>query len=102
MAIDFRSVPINFDPTSGQTQSQSATAVFGSTVRRADAALKGYTIGFDNGEHPLLQQEVSIVSTSINDNTVTVTVDFLVRDGSGDIDDPFSGSVAVLVLADVA
>ena len=102
MALDFRNVNVRFDPTSGRPQRETATAVFGARVRRATAALKGFNIGFTNGQHPVLREEIDIDVTSILDNTVTVAVDFLIRDSSGNIDDPFSGSVEVLVLADVA
>ena len=102
MAIDFRNLQIRFDPTSGRPQRESATAVFGGPVRRANAALKGFNIGYTNGDHEVLRQEVDVDVTSILNNTVTVAVDFLLRDSSGDIDDPFSGSVEVLVIADVA
>lgn len=102
MALDFRELTIRFDPTTGRTQRESATAVFGDRVRRASAALKGVNIGYNNGDHHLLRQEFDIDVTTIVNNTVTVAVDFLLRDNSGNIDDPFSGSVEVLVLADVA
>lgn len=102
MAIDFRNLQISFDPTRGRAQRESATAVFGSPVRRANAALKGFNITYNNGDHHLLRQEVDIDVTSVLNNTVTVAVDFLLRDGSGNIDDPYSGSVEVLVIADVA
>ena len=102
MTMDFREVTIRFDPTSGRAQRESATAVFGSRVRRASAALKGINIGYTNGDHELLRQEVDIDVTTILNNAVTVAVDFLLRDASGNIDDPYSGSVEVLVLADVA
>lgn len=102
MAVDFRPLTLNFDPTSGQIQRQSATALFGSAVRRADAALKGYNIRYNNGDHHLLQQEVNIIDVARNNNSATVTVEYLLRDSSGNIDDPYSGTVQVLVFADVA
>jgi hypothetical protein len=102
MAVDFRQVRINFDPTSGREQRESGTAVFNSTVRRANAALKGFSIGYNNGDHELLRETVDVDVTSIISNTVTVAVDFLLRDSSGNIDDPYSGFAEVLVMADVA
>lgn len=102
MALDFRDVTVRFDPSQGRPQRESVTAVFGGRVRRASAALKGVSIGYNNGDHHVLRQEFDIDVTQLSNNTVTVAVDFLLRDGSGNIDDPFSGSVEVMVLADVA
>jgi hypothetical protein len=102
MAIDFRRTTITFDPTSGREQRESATVVFNSNVRRAEAALKGFSIGYNNGDHELLRETIDVDVASINNNTVTVAVDFLLRDSSGNIDDPYSGFAEVLVLADVA
>jgi hypothetical protein len=34
--------------------------VFGGRVRRASAALEGLNIGYTNGDHELLRQEVDI------------------------------------------
>ena len=41
MSMDFRELTINFDSTSGRKQRESATAVFGSAVKKAQAILKG-------------------------------------------------------------
>ncbi|MDQ3843131.1 MAG: hypothetical protein M3342_03835 [Bacteroidota bacterium] len=41
-------------------------------------------------------------STSINNNTVNITVNFALRDNSGTFDDAYSGFVDVLVIVDRA
>lgn len=102
MTLDMRNLNIRFDPTTGRAQRESATAVFGSQVRRANAALKGFNITFNNGDHNFLREQVDVDVTGINNNTVEVAVDFVLRDSSGNFDDPYSGSVEVLVIADVA
>jgi len=102
MALQFRDVTVNFDPTSGGVQHEQATAVFDSQVLNATVALKGFNVTFDNGDHHVLQETIEASVFATNDNTVTVQVDFLLRDNSGNIDDPFSGSAAMLVLAEVA
>lgn len=102
MALDFRNVVVPFNPTSGAAQRENGTAVFGSTVRRANTALKGFNIFYTNGDHHVLRQEIDIDLTSINGNSVNFAVDFTLRDNSGTFDDPFGGSVEVLVIADVA
>ena len=49
-----------------------------------------------------VEQEVDLDITRISGNAVTVAADFLLRDGSGNIDDPFSGFVQAVVVADTA
>ena len=102
MALDFRVVNITFDPTAGRPQRESGTAVFNSNIRRANAALKGFNITYNNGDHHLLREEIDIDITQVQNNTVEVAVDFVLRDSSGNFDDPYSGKVEVLVIADVA
>ena len=103
MAFDFRVVGIDFDPTAGQIQTESRTIGFGKHINRATAAVNGFDVRYTNGEHPTLRQLVDISTVSIDNNTqtVTVTARLLIRDNSGNIDDPFRGTVDVVVLADV-
>jgi len=101
MALDFKQGRVQFDSTAGIIQTQTVTVVFPGRVSRADVALNGFDIRYDNGDHHLLRQMVDAQIDSINRNTVTVRVNFLLRDSSGQIDDRFSGRVDVLVIADV-
>ena len=102
MPIDFRRTRISFDPTRGREQRETGAVVFPTDVRRAEAALNGYSISYNNGDHPILAQKIDIDVPRISGNTVFVEVNFLLRDDSGNIDDPFSGFVDVTVLADRA
>ncbi len=102
MAMDFRRTSIGFDPTSGQIQSEVATVVFAGPVRRADVALNGFDVQYTNGDHHLLREMVDASVDSIQNNTVTVRTNYLLRDSSGNIDDRYHGRVDLLVFADVA
>lgn len=102
MAMEFRELTIHFDPTRGRKQRESQTAVFNARVQKAQAMLKGFRLRYNNGDHHVLEQEVDLDITSISGNAVTVAADFLLRDGSGNIDDPFSGFVQAVVIADTA
>jgi hypothetical protein len=102
MAIDFRRVSITFDPTSGRVQDETATAVFNSRVLRADAALNGFDVQFTDGDHHVFRQTIDASIRTVNNNTVTVGVRYLLRDSSGNIDDRYHGRVEVLVIAEVA
>src|SRR3954452_22502291 len=102
MAIAFRTVNIRFDSTKGRMQREPGTAVFSQKVLRAEAALKGFAVGYTDGDHHVWRQEVDIDITGIRNNAVDVAVDLLLRDSSGNIDDRFDGSVEVLVIAETA
>jgi hypothetical protein len=102
MPTDFRRTSITFDPTSGQIQNEAATVVFNSRVIRADVALNGFDIQFTDGDHHVFRQIVDASISTVNNNTVTVAVRYLLRDSSGNIDDRYHGRVDVLVIATVA
>lgn len=102
MPIDFRRTRVTFDPTRGREQRETAAVVFPTAVRRAEAAVNGYSISYANGDHHILAQKIDIESPRVNGTTVFVDVNFLLRDGSGNIDDPFQGFVDVMVIADRA
>jgi len=101
MALDFRALTIHFDPTKGQVQKESATAVFDRDIAKANAALQSFSVSFTNGDRPLFREAIDIHVDRILHDTVTVSVSFLLRDHSGHIDDTFQGSVTVLVIADL-
>jgi hypothetical protein len=102
MAVEFRQLTINFDPTAGRVQREEATAVFSARVQKAEAMLKGFQIGYNNGDHHILREEIDLDVVQIQNNSVTVAANFLLRDSSGNIDDPFSGFVQCVVVADTA
>jgi len=102
MSLDFRELTINFDNTAGKKQNERATAVFGSNVKKAQAVLKGFHVAYANGDHPIWKLEVDLDVERVVTNTVTVAADYLLRDSSGNIDDPFGGWIQVIVIADVA
>jgi len=74
--------------------------VFPSRVTRADAAINGFDVGYDGSDHHLLRTKIDISDVSIVNNTVNVTVNFSLRDSSGNFDDPYSGFVDALVIVD--
>lgn len=102
MPIDFRRTGITFDPTKGQIQNEVATVIFNSRVIRADVALNGFDVQFTDGDHNIFRQIVDASIPTVNNNTVTVGVRYLLRDSSGNIDDRYHGRVDVLVIAEVA
>ena len=101
MAIEFKRDTIPFPSASGKAQTKSKKFSFSATVLKAEAAIKGFSIGFSNGEHPLYRQKVDLDVTvdSNKKSDVWVTANFALRDASGTFDDPFDGEVEVLVIA---
>ncbi len=98
--LTFKELTIYFDPTSGRKQTETATAVFGGTVRTAQAVLKGFNVKYSDGDHHILAQEIDL-DTSINGRAVNVSADLLLRDSSGNIDDRFEGWIQCVVIADI-
>lgn len=101
MPLDYRRGTLFFDPTRGRTQTEVGAVVFRNPVTRADVSIAGYDITYNNGDHHLLQQMIDAKIEKIELGTVFFRVNFLLRDSSGNKDDPFSGTVNVLVIADV-
>ena len=72
------------------------------------AMLKGFRVGYTNGDHHVLAMEIDLDITNIapipgisNQSDVTVAADFLLRDNSGNIDDPYEGFVQGVLIAQV-
>src|SRR5262245_22441172 len=99
MAIQFREGTLTFPPTTGRRQRANTTVVFGGPVHAAQAAIKGYNVRYDNGDHHILELEIDL-DTPVTANTVTVFGDFVFRDSSGTFDDPYSGFINFIVIAD--
>ncbi len=102
MALSFITTRVNFPSTKGSIQSDEGTASFPSMVRVADASVKGFQIAYTNSDNEIKQLEIGINNITIVGTGVTFWVNLLLRDNSGNIDDPFQGWVDVLVTADVA
>ena len=99
MALQLREGTLNFPPTTGRRQRSQVTVVLPSAVRSAQAMLKGFNVTYNNGDHHILELEMDL-DTSILSNTVTVFGDFVFRDSSGFFDDPYSGWINFVVIAD--
>lgn len=102
MAIDFQRQRATFPSTTKRAQSTELVFVFPSSVKKAESAINGYSIGFSNSDHHLLRVQVDSSVTSISLNVVRVKVDYLLRDASGNIDDPYDGYIDVVVIVDRA
>lgn len=100
MSIDFQRQRATFPSHSGSAQGVELTFVFPTTVRKAEAAINGFSAGFSSSDHHLFRMEADTAVTAISLNTVRVKVNFALRDSSGYYDDPYNGFVDVMVIAD--
>jgi hypothetical protein len=101
--MEIRPLSLDFSqPVSGSgPRTTSQTVVFPREVLRAVAGLSGYFAEFSGqDDHNLGQLTVRLDST-INNNTVTVTGTFGLRDWSGNWDDQYDGNIEAVVLADL-
>ena len=100
MSLDFKSKKVVFNSNEGIEQNETATFNFNKKVIRAEALINGFDIQYTRGDRHILQQKIDTRVSLINGNNVEVDVAFLLRDSSGNIDDPYEGSVDVVVIAE--
>jgi hypothetical protein len=102
MATDFQRVRFMFPSRTGSAQSLEQTVYFPTAVQKAEAVINGFNIGFTNSDRELYRQQVDATVTRIYVGSVTVRVDFALRDKSGTFDDAYDGYVDVVVLVNRA
>ncbi len=81
---------------------QDIPVTFPAAVTQATAILTGFDVQFtrSDGDHHLGQLDVRLNTAPPNGNTVTVTVNFDLRDWSGDRDDKYQGEVFFSVIGE--
>ena len=104
MATVIQKLVFSFPSVTGRRQVQIRRLEFGRPIKldSAFAMLAGFEIQYNNGDHHVLQEQIQVEVNGINGTSVDVAATFLLRDGSGNIDDPYSGFISALVIADVA
>jgi hypothetical protein len=100
MPTDFATQKVIFSPITGAAQFGSTQFTFPSTVRKAIPALGGFSMRYSQGDHHFLRGEFHPVVTNLAGNNVTVTVEYELRDSSGNIDDPYEGDVDIVLIVD--
>ena len=101
MAISMAKLHFDFPSVTGPQQLQSRKIDFGRTVQNMAVILQGFDIQYNNGDHHVLQESIEVSGFVLGRSVVDVFAFILLRDGSGNIDDPYSGSIDAVVLADV-
>lgn len=99
--MEFRRRTIVFDPLEGSgPRVQPFTEVFPRNVATAVAGIAGYSAGFPSSDRPFGLLEIG-AAASVDANTVTVDVTFGLRDWSQEWDDPYSGIIDVVIVAEL-
>lgn len=100
MVLQMKSFSITFPAQSGSAARITRTVSFNTTVRQAEAVLKGFDVSYVNADRELERLLVDIDLVRIAGNDVEVAVDFLLKDSPNPIDQ-FQGSVEGVIIADV-
>lgn len=101
MMLDFKVVRVEFNRTSGNVQDVNSFAEFSSDVKNAQVVLNGFNVKFDDSDRPFGQLMITSDNVSWSGKRVNFSTHFLLRDWSGNIDDPYSGVVDFIVIAEV-
>jgi hypothetical protein len=101
--LQSRVVRVTFPRHVGSTNTANGFCSFPTPITSACIALNGFDVNFMNGDHHLLELKIdgSNAATIRNDRkTVDFSIAILLRDNSGNIDDPYQGWVDILVIAE--
>jgi hypothetical protein len=103
MGTQFFEGRLAFPQVTSRVNTMGYAHPFNGRVIEAHVVLRGYEVNFNNGDHHVLQTQVSLTckvdrSNAAND-TVHVAGTLLLRDSSGNIDDPFQGWIDYLIIA---
>jgi hypothetical protein len=101
MPVQFRTPSVSIPSGKGR-RSITRSESFGSQVLQAGVALNGFKLDYDiaDGDHHLNLMEADTDVVSLSGDTVNYRVEFELADRN--FDDPYSGYITVLVIAEVA
>ena len=97
MTVDFRPVTITIPQGTGRRSIEGA-AVFNSRVLRAGVSLNGFSLDIAIDDRPFNVLEADTDILSIDQNTVRFRVECQLADRN--FDDPYSGYVTALIIAE--
>ena len=100
MAVQFTSRTVTVPLGTGNQQIIGGATFGGGNVQSADTAIKGYFLDYGNGDHAMNRIQVSTSVIEISGPFVRFIVVCQYNDQGND--DPYTGIIEVLILADVA
>ena len=101
MAIVMSELNFAFPEVVGSRQQQTKSINFGGVVRAVKVLLAGFEVHYGNGDHHVLREQVQLAIVGNSGGVVNILASLLLRDGSGNIDDQYGGSIDAVVIADV-
>jgi hypothetical protein len=103
MGLSFRKVHVEvtgIGPSNGAVGSGLARWGIGVKIHHAEVALRGFRIGYFEGDHHFRFQRIELADVVINNGDVEFEVFMKLEDDTTDTN-KFKGEVEVLVIADV-
>ena len=107
MAIEFVDGTLEFASTTGQVAETSQISTFSGPVKKViTAVMRGYDFGFEGKDRPVHEIQAQVTGATVidiqnPDKRVFVFGLLLLRDFSGNIDDPYHGTIDYTVIAEV-
>jgi hypothetical protein len=107
MALEFVDGTLVFGSTTGKVAETSQISTFSGTVKKViTAVMRGYDFGFEGRDRAIHELQAQVTGASVIDsqnpgNQVIVFGLLLLRDFSGNIDDPYHGNIDYTVIAEV-
>ena len=107
MALEFVDGTLVFGSTTGKVAETSQISTFSGTVKKViTAVMRGYDFGFEGTDRSIHEIQAQVTGATVYDsqnpdNRVLVFGLLLLRDFSGNIDDPYHGIIDYTVIADV-
>ena len=98
MAIEFRTSSVTIPRGTGR-RTIAGSATFGSNVLKGTVAMNGFKLDYANADRPINIVEADTDIVSISGKTVNFRVECNYADRNSD--DPYSGYVTALVIAEV-
>ncbi len=105
MALEIQKLDrIVFDSTTGVFPQELPvnSRPFRARVQQAEVMLQGFHVEFRNGDHHVWREQIDLSVAGINANTVSIRARLGLRDSSGNVDDPYSGWIDAVIVADTA
>ena len=107
MALEFVDGTLFFGNTTGNVAEINQISTFSGTVKKViTAVMRGYDFGFEGKDRSVHEIQAQVTGATVYDsqnpdNRVLVFGLLLLRDFSGNIDDPYHGIIDYTVIAEV-
>ncbi len=102
MSIQVKLVHLDVDRTMRAEHIQQAHVVFPGRVKKAEAAIKGFRMEYEDDSKNFFIQKVSLQKVETVDDVVKFELHFLLQDDNDHLENVYKGGVLVVVIAIMA